>query len=134
MNDATLLGLKPRAIQIFNALVAAYLESGQPIGSKTLAQRLRLDLSPASIRSNMSDLEQAGLLFAPHTSAGRIPTESGLRMFVDGLMEYNPDLRQSCPVAGKQCRAAAFRVCAAWREPGPRRTRADGRAGREPPH
>jgi len=92
MNDATLLGLKPRAIQIFNALVAAYLESGQPIGSKTLAQRLRLDLSPASIRSNMSDLEQAGLLFAPYTSAGRIPTESGLRMFVDGLMEYNPDL------------------------------------------
>ena len=92
MNDATLLDLKPRAIQIFNALVAAYLESGQPIGSKTLAQRLRLDLSPASIRSNMSDLEQAGLLFAPHTSAGRIPTESGLRMFVDGLMEYNPDL------------------------------------------
>ena len=77
MNDATLLGLKPRAIKIFNALVAAYLESGQPIGSKTLAQRLRLDLSPASIRSNMSDLEQAGLLFAPHTSAGRIPTETG---------------------------------------------------------
>ena len=69
MNDATLLGLKPRSIQIFNALVAAYLESGQPIGSKTLAQRLRLDLSPASIRSNMSDLEQAGLLFAPHTGA-----------------------------------------------------------------
>ena len=92
MNDATLLGLKPRAIKIFNALVAAYLESGQPIGSKTLAQRLRLDLSPASIRSNMSDLEQAGLLFAPHTSAGRIPTETGLRMFVDGLMEYNSDL------------------------------------------
>ena len=92
MNDATLLGLKPRAIEIFNALVAAYLESGQPIGSKTLAQRLRLDLSPASIRSNMSDLEAAGLLFSPHISAGRVPTETGLRMFVDGLMEYNSDL------------------------------------------
>ena len=92
MNDATLLGLKPRALEIFNALVTAYLESGQPIGSKTLAQRLRHDLSPASIRSNMSDLEQAGLLFAPHTSAGRIPTESGLRMYVDGLMEYSADL------------------------------------------
>ncbi len=92
MNDATLLGLKPRAIEIFNALVAAYLESGQPIGSKTLAQRLRLDLSPASIRSNMSDLEAVGLLFSPHISAGRVPTETGLRMFVDGLMEYNSDL------------------------------------------
>ena len=92
MNDATLLGLKPSALEIFNALVTAYLESGQPIGSKTLAQRLRHDLSPASIRSNMSDLEQAGLLFAPHTSAGRIPTESGLRMYVDGLMEYSADL------------------------------------------
>ena len=92
MNDATLLGLKPRAIEIFNALVAAYLESGQPIGSKTLAQRLRLDLSPASIRSNMSDLEAAGLLFSPHISAGRVPTETWLRMFVDGLMEYNSDL------------------------------------------
>ena len=86
MNDATLLALKPRAFEIFNALVTAYLGSGQPIGSKTLAQRLRHDLSPASIRSNMSDLEQAGLLYAPHTSAGRVPTETGLRMFVDGLM------------------------------------------------
>ncbi|MDC2981650.1 heat-inducible transcriptional repressor HrcA [SAR116 cluster bacterium] len=92
MNDATLLGLKPRAFEIFNALVTAYLGSGQPIGSKTLAQRLRHDLSPASIRSNMSDLEQAGLLYAPHTSSGRVPTETGLRMFVDGLMEYSPDL------------------------------------------
>ena len=92
MNDATLLGLKPRALEIFHALVTAYLGSGQPIGSQTLARRLRHDLSPAAIRSNMSDLEQAGLLYAPHTSAGRVPTESGLRMFVDGLMEYSPDL------------------------------------------
>ena len=72
--------------------MTAYLRTGQPIGSKTLAQRLRHDLSPASIRSNMSDLEQAGLLYAPHTSAGRVPTETGLRMFVDGLMEYSHDL------------------------------------------
>ena len=92
MNDATLLDLKPRALEIFNALVTTYLESGQPVGSRVLAQRLSLDLSPASIRSDMSDLEQAGLLFSPHTSAGRVPTESGLRMFVDGLMEYSSDL------------------------------------------
>ncbi|MDA9639734.1 heat-inducible transcriptional repressor HrcA [Alphaproteobacteria bacterium] len=92
MNDATLLGLKPRALEIFNALVGAYLETGQPIGSKTLARHLKHDLSPASVRSNMSDLEQAGLLFSPHISAGRVPTETGLRMFVDGLMEFTNDL------------------------------------------
>ncbi len=93
MNDSALIGLKPRALEIFSALVSAYLETGQPVGSKMLSERLRLDLSPASIRSNMSSLEQAGLLFSPHISAGRIPTETGLRMFVDGLMEYTSDLK-----------------------------------------
>ena len=93
MNDSALIGLKPRALEIFSALVSAYLETGQPVGSKMLSERLRLDLSPASIRSNMSSLEQAGLLFSPHISAGRIPPETGLRMFVDGLMEYTSDLK-----------------------------------------
>lgn len=92
MSDASIKGLKPRALEIFQTLVSAYIENGQPVGSKTLARLSGLDLSPASIRSNMSDLEEAGLLFAPHTSAGRIPTETGLRLFVDGLMEYNPDI------------------------------------------
>ena len=78
-------------MEIFNTLVG-HIEGGQPVGSKTLSQMMALDLSPASIRSNMSDLEEAGLLFAPHTSAGRIPTETGLRLFVDGLMEFNPDI------------------------------------------
>jgi len=82
-------------MEIFQRLVNAYLESGQPVGSKTLSQIMNLDLSPASIRSNMSDLEDAGLLYAPHTSAGRIPTETGLRLFVDGLMEFNADLSES---------------------------------------
>ena len=91
MTDASILGLKPRSVEIFNQLIEAYLESGQPVGSKTIAQRMRHDLSPASIRSNMNDLERAGLLFSPHRSAGRIPTQTGLRMFVDGLMEYAPD-------------------------------------------
>ena len=92
MNDASTKDLKPRALEIFQKLVSAYIEDGQPVGSKTLAHLSGIDLSPASIRSNMSDLEDAGLLFAPHTSAGRIPTETGLRMFVDGLMEFNPDI------------------------------------------
>ena len=87
-------GLSSRAMEIFNTLVETYIEDGQPVGSKTLSQMTALDLSPASIRNNMCDLEEAGLLFAPHTSAGRIPTESGLRLFVDGLMEFNTDISE----------------------------------------
>jgi len=79
------LGERPR--EIFRHLVDAYLASGEPVGSRTLSQRLPLSLSPASIRNVMADLEAMGLLYAPHTSAGRVPTERGLRLFVDGLLE-----------------------------------------------
>jgi heat-inducible transcriptional repressor len=93
MTDASVKGLKPRSLEIFHEVVAAYLEDGLPVGSSRLAKTSKLDLSPASIRSKMSDLEDAGLLYAPHTSAGRVPTESGLRLFVDGLMEFSRDLQ-----------------------------------------
>ena len=79
------LGLRPR--EVFRHLVEAYLSSGEPVGSRTLSQRLPLTLSPASIRNVMADLEQMGLLYAPHTSAGRVPTERGLRLFVDGMLQ-----------------------------------------------
>jgi heat-inducible transcriptional repressor len=79
------LGARPR--EVFRHLVEAYLTLGEPVGSRTLAQRLPLALSPASIRNVMSDLEQLGLLYAPHTSAGRVPTEKGLRLFVDGMLQ-----------------------------------------------
>ena len=79
------LGARPR--EVFRHLVEAYLTLGEPVGSRTLAQRLPLTLSPASIRNVMSDLEQLGLLYAPHTSAGRVPTEKGLRLFVDGMLQ-----------------------------------------------
>lgn len=75
-----------RAREIFRRVVEGYLESGQPVGSKTLAADGALNLSPASIRSVLADLEKLGLLAAPHTSAGRMPTEAGLRIFVDGMM------------------------------------------------
>lgn len=94
MTDASIKGLTPRALDIFHTLVSAYLDGGQPVGSRTLAKLSPHDLSPASIRNNMSDLEDAGLLFSPHISAGRIPTQSGLRMFVDGLMEYDINLAE----------------------------------------
>jgi heat-inducible transcriptional repressor len=89
-------GLTDRPREVFRHLVDAYLTSGEPVGSRTLSQRLPLALSPASIRNVMADLEALGLLYAPHTSAGRVPTEKGLRLFVDGLLEIGdlaPDER-----------------------------------------
>ena len=81
------LELNQRSREIFRQIVDAYMESGEPIGSRTLARRLGKTLSPATVRNVMSDLEDVGLLFSPHTSAGRLPTEAGLRFFVDGLLE-----------------------------------------------
>lgn len=79
--------LTERSREIFRRIVETYLDTGEPVGSRTLSQRLPLALSPASIRNVMSDLEDAGLISAPHTSAGRVPTHAGLRFFVDGLLE-----------------------------------------------
>jgi heat-inducible transcriptional repressor len=79
--------LNERSREIFRQIVDAYLTTGEPIGSRNLARRLSIELSPATVRNVMADLEEAGLLFAPHTSAGRLPTDAGLRMFVDGLLE-----------------------------------------------
>lgn len=78
--------LTTRARDIFQRVVEEYIASGQPIGSKTLAADGTLNLSPASIRSVLAELEGLGLLAAPHTSAGRMPTDAGLRIFVDGMM------------------------------------------------
>ncbi len=80
-------GLDPRAAAVLREIVEQYVETGEPVGSRTLSRRLPLSLSPATIRNVMSDMTDAGLLFAPHTSAGRLPTEQGLRLFVDGLLE-----------------------------------------------
>ena len=69
-------------------IVEQYVATGEPVGSRTLARRLPMSLSPATIRNVMADLTDAGLLFAPHTSAGRLPTDQGLRLFVDGLLNF----------------------------------------------
>ncbi len=81
-------GLDARASAVLREIVEQYVETGEPVGSRTLSRRLPLHLSPATIRNVMSDLTDAGLLFAPHTSAGRLPTELGLRLFVDGLLQF----------------------------------------------
>lgn len=82
----TLAELDSRARDIFRRVVESYLQTGEPVGSRTLS-RGGIQLSPASIRNTMQDLTELGLLGAPHISAGRLPTHAGLRLFVDGLME-----------------------------------------------
>jgi heat-inducible transcriptional repressor len=90
--------LNKRSREIFREIVEAYVETGEPVGSRAISKKLDGRLSPASIRNVMADLEDAGLLFAPHTSAGRLPTQAGLRLFVDGLLELgdlSPDERSN---------------------------------------
>lgn len=79
--------LSERSREIFRQIVESYLATGEPVGSRNISRLLHVSLSPASVRNVMSDLESLGLIYAPHTSAGRLPTELGLRFFVDALME-----------------------------------------------
>lgn len=79
--------LNERSREILRLLVEAYVETGEPVGSQRLAQRLDMRLSPASIRNVMAELQATGLLYSPHTSAGRVPTPNGLKFFIDGLLE-----------------------------------------------
>ncbi len=86
--------MNDRSRLIFQQIVETYLDTGEPVGSRTLSQLSPLSLSPASIRNVMADLESLGLLLAPHASAGRLPSDIGLRLFVDGLLEVG-DLAES---------------------------------------
>ncbi|MET3587273.1 heat-inducible transcriptional repressor [Pseudorhizobium tarimense] len=79
--------LDDRSREIFRRIVESYLETGEPVGSRNLSRLLPMSLSPASVRNVMSDLEELGLIYAPHVSAGRLPTQSGLRFFVDAFMQ-----------------------------------------------
>ena len=79
--------LSQRSREIFRHIVDAYVETGEPVGSRALTRKITEALSPATIRNIMADLQDLGLLYAPHTSAGRLPTDAGLRLFVNGLLE-----------------------------------------------
>lgn len=79
--------LNERSREIFRQIIDAYIMTGDPVGSATLSQKIQMSLSPASVRNVMADLENSGLIYSPYTSAGRIPTEVGLRLFVDGMLE-----------------------------------------------
>jgi heat-inducible transcriptional repressor len=98
--------LSQRSREIFRHIVDTYVESGEPVGSRTLSRRLGQSLSAATIRNVMADLEEQGLLYAPHTSAGRIPTEAGLRLFVDGLLEIGAVSEDERAAIEAKCAAA----------------------------
>ena len=85
--QAGLAQLNERSREIFRQIVESYLATGEPVGSRNISRLLQVALSPASVRNVMQDLEHLGLIYAPHTSAGRLPTERGLRFFVDALMQ-----------------------------------------------
>ena len=100
--------LNARSKEVFRQIVDAYVATGEPVGSRTIARRLEEQVSPATIRNVMADLEESGLLYAPHTSAGRIPTDVGLRLYVDGLLEIGNvtdeeqrEIEGQCAVRGR---------------------------------
>jgi heat-inducible transcriptional repressor len=104
--------LSARSKEVFRQIVDAYVATGEPVGSRTIARRLEEQVSPATIRNVMADLEEAGLLYAPHTSAGRVPTDAGLRLYVDGLLEIGNvtdeerrEIEGRCSVNGRSIEA-----------------------------
>ncbi len=99
--------LNERSREIFRSIVESYLATGEPVGSRNISRILPMTLSPASVRNVMADLEAAGLVYAPHTSAGRLPTETGLRFFVDALLEIGDIASEERGRIEAQMRAAA---------------------------
>ncbi len=86
--------LEPRTTHLLKTLISLYIAEGQPVGSRALSKQSGLDLSPATVRNVMADLEEMGFIASPHTSAGRVPTARGYRFFVDSLMVVKPMARR----------------------------------------
>ena len=115
--------MNDRSREVFRRLVETYLDTGEPVGSRTLARALSEGVSPATIRNVMQDLELLGLLDSPHVSAGRVPTQLGLRLFVDGILEVG----DVSGAGARRDRALARRQRAATSaRPRPRRRHAVG--------
>jgi heat-inducible transcriptional repressor len=104
--DQNLQLLDMRSRDIFRRIVETYLRDGEPVGSRNLSRMLPSSLSPATVRNVMSDLEQLGLVYAPHISAGRLPTQKGLRFFVDAFMEIGDLSEQERRVIEAQVKAS----------------------------
>lgn len=115
---SVLQDIDARAREIFRQIVEAYLATGEPVGSRTLSQDRRIAVSPATVRNVMADLTDMGLLHAPHISAGRLPTEIGLRLFVDSLLQLgdlSDDERRALDIAGEESEAGSVLEQAAAR-------------------
>jgi heat-inducible transcriptional repressor len=110
--------LNQRSREILKLVVDAYMTTGEPIGSKALAERLGLRLSSASVRNVLADLEALGLLHAPHVSAGRVPTEAGLRFFVDGILEIGDLAAADKAMIETQCLAQGKNLADVLRQAG----------------
>jgi heat-inducible transcriptional repressor len=104
--------LNERSRAILKSVVDAYMATGEPVGSQAVAERLGFGLSPATIRHVMAELEGSGLLHAPHISAGRLPTEAGLRFFVDGILEIGDLARDEKAAIEAQCLAQGKNLAA----------------------
>lgn len=102
--------LNQRSRTIFRQIVDSYILTGEPVGSRTLSQKLDNALSPASIRNVMADLEGIGLIFSPHKSAGRVPTDIGLRLFVDGMLEMGNLTQEERTTIRVQCEESGHNV------------------------
>lgn len=107
LRETAIAALSKRSRDVLRRVIEQYMESGEPVGSRTISRLGGVELSPASIRNVMSDLEEVGLLFAPHASAGRLPTDLGMRLFVDGLLEMGrlteqerADIESRCAAKG----------------------------------
>ena len=103
MSENLYLELSDRSKQIFKTVVETYLETGFPAGSETILKKAGIDLSSSSIRLILSNLQKEGLLFAPHTSSGRLPTDKGMRLFVDGLLEFGRLTKEEQENIKQQC-------------------------------
>ena len=102
--------MNDRSREVLRLIVDSYLETAEPLGSRTLSRKMGMNLSPATIRNVMADLQEAGLLFSPHTSAGRLPTDKGLRLFVDGLLERGRLSEEEQSEIEAQCKASGVGV------------------------
>ena len=103
--DSAIAALSKRSRDVLRRVIEQYMELGEPVGSRTISRLDGMGLSPASIRNVMSDLEEVGLLFAPHASAGRLPTDLGMRLFVDGLLEMGRLTEQERADIDSRCAA-----------------------------
>lgn len=105
-NEALFQQLDERTRKIFEGIINSYMQTGEPVGSRTLSRITGLSLSPATIRNVMADLEELGLITSPHKSAGRMPSQTGLRLYVDGLMEIGAISKEDRDQIKAQCSAS----------------------------